>query len=260
SNCKPCSKGHQDCVMDRNSRRLCPWTRGHIGWGHLFVELTTSSDGLSGTDDDVELDIGDRTWNLDTNGHDDREGGNRDGYALWAPELTLGDIRRILVRKSPDGVFGGWKLKRVRVFFGGSVVCDHDGIEQWLEDDDRVWVGCVTDPQLVNSLTLKVTTADVWWAGTDDDVTLTLAGRSWNLDTSGNDFERGNTDTFHLDPGTGLRVGDIHSIQLHKSPDGVAGGWRLGGVELIVNGGTIYHNGSINRWLEDDHRTWSDTV
>jgi hypothetical protein len=92
-------------------------------------------------------------------------------------------------------------------------------------------------------------------------VTVTLAGRSWNLDNEEHDdFERGATNTFVLDPQTSFYRSDIHSVRIHKSPDGVAGGWKLKGVEVIVNGSTIYNNQSINRWLEHDNRTWSDTI
>ena len=117
-------------------------------------------------------------------------------------------------------------------------------------------MGCIRDRELVNRLEAKVTTADVSWAGTDDDVTLTLAGRNWNLDKEGHDdFERGDTDTFQLDAGTGLHLSDLHSVRIHKSPDGFAGGWKLKGLELVANGNTIYGNQSISRWLEDDDRT-----
>jgi len=51
--------------------------------------------------------------------------------------------------------------------------------------------------------------------------------------------------------------GDIHSIQIERSPDGSFGGWKLKGVQLIVNGNTIYNNQSINKWLEDSDRIWS---
>ncbi|MGQ0608737.1 MAG: hypothetical protein ACT4OQ_09785, partial [Chloroflexota bacterium] len=80
------------------------------------------------------------------------------------------------------------------------------------------------------------------------DVKRTLAGRSWDLDNPDrDDFERGRTDTFDLDPGIGLYRSAIASVRIHKSPDGIAGGWRLKGVEVIVNGSTIYTNQSINR-------------
>jgi len=247
--------------MDRNSRRLCAYTRGQIGWATLFVETTTADETWAGTDDTVWVDIGDRQFELDTANHDDRERGNREGYAIWSPDLRRADIKRVLIRKSPDGFAGGWKLKRVRVWFGGSLICDQNNINRWLEDDHRWWVGCINDRSLVSSLTVKITTADVSWAGTDDDVTVTLAGRSWNLDNeSHDDFERGDTNTFALDPQTSFYSSDIHSVRIHKSPDGFAGGWKLKGVEVIVNGTSIYNNQSINRWLEDDDRTWSASI
>jgi hypothetical protein len=260
-NCGSCAHPHQDCVMDANSRRLCGYTRGHIGWADLFVETTTADELWAGTDDDVWVDIGDRTFVLDTPDRDDRERGNVEGYALWSPGLQRSDVRRVMIRKSPDGFAGGWKLKRVRVWQSGSLICDRNNINQWLEDDHRVWVGCINDRSIVSTLSVKITTADVSWAGTDDDVTITLAGRSWNLDNQNHDdFERGHTDTFDLDPGTGFYVSDIHSVRITKSPDGFAGGWKLKGVQLVANGNTIYNNQGINRWLENNNRTWSDTL
>jgi hypothetical protein len=260
-NCGACADPRQTCVMDANARRLCNYTRGQIGWATIFVETTTADEQWAGTDDTVWFDIGDRQWELDTPNHDDRERGNREGYALWSPGLQRADIKRVLIRKSPDGFAGGWKLKRVRVWYGGTLVCDQNNINRWLEDDHRFWVGCITDRTLVSSLTVRITTADVSWAGTDDDVTLTLAGRSWDLDNEDHDdFERGDTNSFVLDPGTSLYSSDIHSVRIHKSPDGIAGGWKLKGVQVIVNGSSIYNNQSINKWLEDDDRTWSASI
>jgi hypothetical protein len=257
-NCGSCASPQQDCVMSGNSRRLCGYTRGQIGWSHLFVETKTADILWAGTDDDVWIDIGDFVFTLDTSDWDDRERGHVEAYPIWAPYLKSQDIKRILIRKSEDGFAGGWRLERVRVWFEGQIVCEANNINKWLEDDHRVWVGCIKDRDFVNGLRIKISTADVSWAGTDDDVTLTLEGRNWNLDNAGHDdFERGNTDTFDLDPGTGLRRSEIHSIRIHKSPDGFAGGWKLKGVELMVNGTTLYNNQSINKWLEDDNRTWS---
>jgi hypothetical protein len=221
--------------------------------------VATADELWAGTDDDVWVDIGDRTYVLDTPDHDDRERNNREGYALWDPNLRREHIKRILIRKGPDGFAGGWKLGAVRVWFEGTLICDQPRINKWLEDEDRVWVGCVSDRDLVNSLEVRVTTADVLWVGTDDDVSITIAGRAWDLDNPWHDdFERGNTDSFVLDPGPGLYIHNIHSIRIHKSRDGFAGGWRLKGVRLIANGTTVYNNQAINKWLEDDDRTWQD--
>jgi len=260
-NCGACARPQQSCVMDGNSRRLCGYTRGQIGWSDLFVETTTADELWAGTDDDVWVDIGDRQFVLDTPSHDDRERGNREGYALWSPGLQRADIKRILIRKSPDGAAGGWKLQRVRVWHRGTLICNQNNINRWLEDDHRVWVGCITDRALISTLTVKVSTADVSWAGTDDDVKVTLAGRTWNLDNEAHDdFERGSTDTFNLDPGVAFYDSDIHSVRITKSPDGIAGGWKLKGVQVIVNGNTVYNNQGINKWLEDDDRAWSASI
>ncbi len=114
----------------------------------------------------------------------------------------------------------------------------------------------------VESMEVEVRTADVRFAGTDDDVYLRVGpNRRFPLDKRlYNDFERGDRDTYSvpIDEATrdGLRVGDIRFVQIEKSRDGVAGGWRLGGVVLRVNGRQIYRNTAVNRWLEDDRRTW----
>ncbi|HET9057270.1 MAG TPA: PLAT/LH2 domain-containing protein [Chitinophagaceae bacterium] len=259
-NCGTCAHPHQGCIMAENQHKICHYTRGQIGWSDLFVELWTDADLWSGTNDDVWLDIGDKTYVLDTIGHDDRENGNREGYAIWDKDIEKANIKRILIRKSSDGFAGGWKLKRVRVFFRGEMICDKSP-HVWLEDDHRWYVGCIFNTDIVNKLEVKITTADVSWAGTDDDVTLTLAGRSWNLDNPGsNDFERGDTNTFRLDPRTSFYVSDIHSIRISKSSDGIAGGWKLKGVKLIVNDIVVYNNQSINRWLEDNHRVWEGYI
>lgn len=262
-NCGDCAREFQDCVMDSNQRRLCPWTQGHIGWADLFVELTTADVLWAGTDDDVRLDIGDRTFNLDTPNYDDRERNNRDGYALNYTGVTRDDIKRVGIRKSSDGFAGGWKLKRVRVWVRGELICDANNINQWLEDNDRWWAcsTCGASDDIVNRLQVRVTTADVAWAGTDDDVTLYMGGKSWNLDDPGrDDFERGHTDTFNLDPGVGLYNSEIGALHIHKSPDGVAGGWKFKGLRIFTNGVEIYNNQNINRWLEDNDRDWFGNV
>ena len=258
-NCGSCARPFQACVMDSNQKRLCPWTQAHLGWADLFVELTTADEAWAGTDDDVELDIGDRTFTLDTPDHDDRESGNVDGYALNYTGVTRDEVRRVGIRKSADGFSGGWKLERVRLWLQGELLCDANNINQWLEDEYRWWActTCGSSADIVNRLQVYVTTADVSWAGTDDDVTFYMGGGSWNLDNSGHDdFERGNTDRFDLDPGTGLYRSALGAIRIHKSPDGSAGGWKLKGLRIVVNGVQIYSNQSINTWLEDDDRDW----
>jgi len=262
-NCGACAKPFQNCVMDGNQKRICAYTQGHIGWADLFVELTTADVIWAGTDDNVFLDIGDRSFVLDTPNHDDRERGNVEGYALNYTGITKSDIKRVGIRKSPDGFNGGWKLKRVRVWCRGELICDKNNINQWLEDDYRWWVcdTCGASSDIVNKLRVDITTANVSWAGTDDNVRIYLGGRSWNLDNdSHDDFEKGNTDTFKLDPGTSLYGSMISSIRIYKSPDGIAGGWKLKGLKIYVNDVIIYNNQTINKWLEDNDRNWFGSI
>lgn len=258
-NCEMCAEPHEECIMDDNDLNLCNYTRAHIGWSDIFVELWTDTDFRSGTDDNVKLDIGYNTFNLDTR-HNDRERGNRDGYAIWAGgNLRRDVIKRILIRKESDGLSGGWKLARVKVYHDGEIICDRSP-HAWLEDHKCWYLACSFDNSLVNTLNLTVSTADVRWAGTDDDVTLEMAGRTWDIDSDADDFERNSTRSYELDPKTGMNAGDLHSLTIRKSPDGSAGGWKLKGLKLKVNGIDIYNNQAINQWLEDDHRTFSDEI
>ena len=259
-NCKACNHNHIDCIMAGKGDKICGWTRAQIGWSDIFLEVHTSGDLWSGSDDWAQLDIGDRTFNLNHPDHDDREAGDVDGYAIRTTgNMPLSEIKRILIRKGPDGFAGGWKLERIKVWHHGTVICNRT-TNKWLEDNDRTFTACAFDNSYVNSIKVRVTTADVWWAGTDDDVTFSMGGKTWTLDNPGNDFERGDTNTFHLDPGTGFKTASLSKVRIHKSPDGVAGGWKLKGLEVTVNSSVIYNHQSINKWLEDNHRTFEDNI
>jgi hypothetical protein len=120
-----------------------------------------------------------------------------------------------------------------------------------------------TYPQPVTSITARITTGDVTFGGTDDDVYLRLSPTlRFPLDKAlYDDFERGDQDTYSVPidaiARSGFSVGDISQVTIEKSSDGPAGGWRLGGVSVSVNGKVLYANAAVNRWLEDDHRTFS---
>ncbi len=132
------------------------------------------------------------------------------------------------------------------------------------------WIKAVpaepNEEEPVESIEVEVDTADTRWAGTDDDVFLRLGRRGqenfhFQLDKNfTNDFEQGDRDTYSvaIDGAVrdGMTVGDISRVQLEKSPDGVAGGWKLGGMAMRVNGRPFYSDQHINRWLEDGNRIW----
>ena len=114
----------------------------------------------------------------------------------------------------------------------------------------------------VTTMTVEVRTSSKLFAGTDDDVYLRVSPTlRFPLDKRlYDDFERGDRDTYSVPIDgavlNGLKVGDISRVQIDKSPDGAGGGWRLRGVKLVVNGRTLYSRDGIEKWLEDNHRTW----
>jgi hypothetical protein len=110
----------------------------------------------------------------------------------------------------------------------------------------------------VSTLQVRVRTRDELYAGTDDDVFLRVNDRTrFLLDKPlYNDFERGDEDTYSLNPPQDMRVRDLQYLQIEKAPDGVAGGWRLSRVALLLNHREVYYRDRIDTWLEDDHRTW----
>ncbi len=114
----------------------------------------------------------------------------------------------------------------------------------------------------VTSLQVEIRTSSSRFSGTDDDVSLRVGSSlRFPLDKSlYDDFERGDRDTYSVPidgaARAGLSIGDLRQIQIEKSPDGVAGGWKLRGVKVIANGRQIYARDGIETWLEDNHRTW----
>ena len=117
-------------------------------------------------------------------------------------------------------------------------------------------------PEPVTSMTVEIRTSSSRYAGTDDDVYLRVSpSLRFPLDKRlYDDFSRGDRDTYSvpIDDALlrGLSVGALDRVQIEKSSDGVAGGWKLRGVKLTVNGRVLYARDGIERWLEDDKRTW----
>lgn len=114
----------------------------------------------------------------------------------------------------------------------------------------------------VRELTVRLRTANARFAGTDDDIYLRINNRQrFQLDKLlYDDFERGDDDTYSLPidgaARAGLTVGDIKYLRIEKSRDGVAGGYKLGGVTVRVNG-TKVAEAVANKWLEKSKRTFT---
>jgi hypothetical protein len=149
--------------------------------------------------------------------------------------------------------------------YDSPVIHDHDSFSfpkpyapfTWIRSVPTAWRASAP----VSTLTVRVETGNKRSAGTDDDVHLRVnSALRFDLNKGlYDDFERGDDDTYAvaLDRPTydGLKVADIDRLQIEKSRDGLGGGWYLKGITVSVNGTVIASNRSINRWLEDDHRT-----
>lgn len=113
----------------------------------------------------------------------------------------------------------------------------------------------------VREVQVRLKTANVRWAGTDDRIYLRINnGQRFELDKRlYDDFERGDDDTYSLPiddaARAGLTVGNIRYLQIEKSKDGVAGGYKLGSVSVKVNGVQVA-SATANKWLENSKRTY----
>ena len=111
----------------------------------MTVEIRTSSSAFSGTDDDVYLRISpSRRFALDKRLYNDFERGDRDTYSVPIDDavlkgLTVGDVTRVQIEKSSDGVGGGWKLRGVKLVINGRTAYSKDHIDKWLEKNRRTW-------------------------------------------------------------------------------------------------------------------------
>jgi hypothetical protein len=133
----------------------------------MTVEIRTSSKLYAGTDDDVFLRISPTLrFPLDKALYDDFERGDRDTYSVPIDPavlagLKVGDISRVQIDKSRDGVGGGWRLRGVKLVVNGRTLYSRDGIERWLEDDHLTWRAPDFRPSAPSGPALPIT-LDLW--------------------------------------------------------------------------------------------------
>ena len=137
----------------------------------------------------------------------------------------------------PGPLFEADMYARARIAgqpFASAVIHGEDSFSFPDPHEPSTWLKAVPavpdEGEPVESIEVEVTTGDVRFAGTDDDVRLRLGPRlTFPLDERlYDDFERGDRDTYSLPidgaVADGMRVGDMTRVQIEKSRDGVAGG------------------------------------
>ncbi|MGH2958733.1 MAG: CARDB domain-containing protein [Solirubrobacterales bacterium] len=113
----------------------------------------------------------------------------------------------------------------------------------------------------VRDISVRIKTSSTRYSGTDDNIYLRInRDQRFQLDKRlYDDFERGDDDTYSLPidgaARAGLTIRDIRLLRIEKSSDGIAGGYKLGEVTVRVNGVQL-GKATVNKWLEDDHRTY----
>jgi hypothetical protein len=111
----------------------------------IDIDMRTADVSGAGTDDDVYLRLGrNLRFPLDKRLYDDFERGDRDTYSVPIDDavrdgLRVGDITRVAIEKSRDGLSGGWKLGGIRLRVNGRVVYVNQRIDRWLEDGHRTF-------------------------------------------------------------------------------------------------------------------------
>lgn len=111
----------------------------------MTVRIETGNRRGAGTDDDIHLRInGRQRFNLDKRAYDDFERGDDDTYsvpidAAMRGGLTIGDIDRVVIEKSRDGLGGPWLLKGVTLRVNGRVLVRQRAINRWLQTNRRTW-------------------------------------------------------------------------------------------------------------------------
>ena len=132
------------------------------------------------------------------------------------------------------------------------------------------------DHRSIGTLTVTIRTADVFQAGTDDDVRFGLIrddGVEWRspvLDKGSgllgigsaicNDFERGSNETYYIFiDRKDFPPSRISQVFLEKSDDYLGGDWKIGSLTVTING-IPYFDGIVDTWLQDNHLRWTGTV
>jgi hypothetical protein len=110
----------------------------------MTVRIETGNRRSAGTDDNVYLNIGRHRFSLDKRLYDDFERGDDDTYSVpigsaTRDGLTIGDIGRVAIEKSRDGIAGGWFLHGVTLTVNGQTFMRNRRIDRWLENSKRRW-------------------------------------------------------------------------------------------------------------------------
>jgi len=167
---------------------------------------------------------------------------------------NLGTLETVQVTSDGKGFGGAWHLDYVEVWNMATGECTSFPCGKWLTPKDPMSLQQTLVPGTggtqLSRYTVTVYTSDIRGAGTDANVSLEIVGDTGTLpprklDTSANDFERGEQNEFRFEAAD---VGEIQHIFIGHDNSGLGPGWHLQMVEIDINGKTYIF--PCNQWLE----------
>lgn len=253
-----------------NNRRLEKFIEENSYLSKYKISLVTGDVDYAGTDSAIyiqifgELDkinpLCDSPFSsdlqyIDNPGIDDNERNTTSIHYIYAPKEML-DIEKVYIQSDGSGDNPGWFLKKAIIEKINQDTNEVLGsynftVKKWLKNRKP---GVIAFEDLIKTnYEIKVKTGDVHWAGTGARVFIKLYGdretEFIKLDnTSRDDFERGNTDTFNT---TNIDVGEIEKVEIKHDNTGDNPGWFLEKIEVEKENNLFNFTGQ--RWLAEDN-------
>ena len=194
-------------------------------------------------------------YRLDTFENDFKKG-KLDTFRICTTE-DLGPLTRIRIRHDNSLLLPGWFLDEIRIEEVGTKNSWHFPCDRWLhtgKDDKSIdrTLDAVPEGMEPVRYAICLRTGDVKRAGTGANVYVTLHGSRGNsgeyrLDASGNDFEKGGSDTFHIT--LAKELGELEKVRVRHDNSGFFPAWYLQDVRVTIEGTEKSWYFPCDRWL-----------
>jgi hypothetical protein len=244
----PCEQWLDKGKGDRaTSRELLPGAIDAGGSGGYEVAVKTGTMDHAGTDAKVSIDlIGTKGTSGEQALHNPKkncfEAGNEDVFQVKCSDI--GELLEVRIWHNNRGFGPGWFLEMVIVIDKSRWTRYEFPCDQWLDKKlmppqgdgliDRVLSVDGTQTQAVVPYEVSISTGNRSSAGTDANVFIQFFGtesesRECLLDAPGDEFERGQTDTFDLNfP----NLGTIREVRLWHDNSGLGPGWYVDEIKM----------------------------
>ncbi|KXZ51726.1 hypothetical protein GPECTOR_11g173 [Gonium pectorale] len=230
------------------------------------IRVKTGDRAGAGTDANVYIDLRGEGGNTGKTFLKNRKLNNFERGSVDDFELThrpLGRLTELLVGHDDSGIGPAWHLEQIEVTDVSTGVTYYFECDKWLsstEEDcklERILPASLEDPASKKTqYMVVVVTSDRFGAGTDANVFIDIFGQGGLstgrrlLNNKGNDFERGQTDTFQI---AGRDVGPMRKIRVGHDNTGIGPAWHLNRVE-VTNLKTGEHKiFPANKWFSKTH-------